>query len=505
MSETRNNSRSRRKWIKRAIVTVIILLIAGALIFAWTSYRRNAEHNTLLKDTARVTMGNISVITQAGGTINYADTVTLESPSDGTVGDFDLRVGDAVQEGDVLLTINNELYEEEIAALEKELETLDMSLLTESSMKTSAVRSPVAGRVKGIFVQKGDDLSAVCQTLEGVVLISPDDLMSVMLPAHAAAALNDPVNVSIGDLTVNGTVTSVDTENVGITFVDQSFEVGKTAKVVDSEGLEIGTGAIFVKTPYYVIATDGIVSSIPVSLNKTVSFGATLINLEKAVHSTAYLRLLESRQEALEKLSGKRLDSATAELTAPADGIITEILTQPDAKILKDAPAIVMSDSNQFELTVNVDEMEIAGITVGKTCEVHIYALEGRTFTGTVTWVSRFSSNFEGVSRYPVTVELNDQTEILSGMSARADILVTENTGVLLVPAQAVQVIDGKKFVSVVDSVDANDQTDEEGRSVEVQTGISSGSMTEIISGLNEGDIVILPTEASSGFDRFMF
>ncbi|MDD4096083.1 MAG: HlyD family efflux transporter periplasmic adaptor subunit [Oscillospiraceae bacterium] len=509
MSETRNKSRSKRKWIKRAIITLILLLIAGALFFAWISFRKRTADRALLQDTVRVARGDISMITQAGGWISYADTVTLEAPGDGTIGDIDLRLGDFVNKGDVLLTITNELYNDEILALEKELEALDMSLLAESSMKSSSVRSPVAGRVKGIYVQKGDDLSVVSQTLDGVVLLSADDLMSVLLPSDADAALNDAVKVLIGEQTVDGRVTSVDEDQIEITFSDHSFTVGETAKVTDPDGLEIGTGEVCVKTPYYVIATAGIVSSIPPALNKTVSLGGTLINLEESVYSASYLRLLKSRQEALDKLSEKRLGSATTELIASESGVITELFAQKGSTTTKGAPALTLSVSDTLELVVNVDEMEIAGITVGKTCRIFVPALEGQEFDGTVIRVSQAAVNTDGLSRYPVTVSIENPTGvlsgILSGMTARADILVVENTGVLLVPAQAVQVIDGKKYVSVVDSIDDNDQTMQEGRLVEIQTGLSSGSMTEIISGLQEGDIVIIPTEESFAFGNFMF
>ncbi|MBN1892678.1 MAG: HlyD family efflux transporter periplasmic adaptor subunit [Clostridiales bacterium] len=504
MSETKPKSPIKRKWIKRTVIILILVVVFGGIYALWKSYRDNLLAQSLLQDTVRVESGDISLIVQAGGTISHSRTENLKSPTNGVIEEIFVRTGDAVQKGDVIFTVHNDQLEDEIIALEKELEALDMSLLGESSRKSSSVRSPVAGRIKGIYVQKGDDLAAVSPTLDGVILISPDDLLVVTLPADPRATVNDAVTVHIGDITADGRVTATTEESLEITFSDHSFAVGEVASVTDSGDREIGTGEIRVKTPYYVPASVGVVSSIPVSVDSTVSLGSTLIRLEEPVHSAPYLRLLESRQEIVEKLSEKRSESAVTSRTAPEDGIITQILIMEDTEVLKDTPVVALSVSDSLELTVRVDELDIASIEIGQSCKVYLNALDKSVFNGSITWISKSASASTGSAQYPVTVQIEEPTDILAGMSARVEIMSDQRTNVLLIPSLAIQNIDGKMFVMVADEADENGQTADQGRQFEIETGLSDGANTEVISGLQEGDRIILPA-AETGFAGFLF
>lgn len=504
MSETKSKSPIKRKWIKRAVIIMILVVVIGGIYALWKSYRDNLLAQSLLRDTARVESGDISLIVQAGGTVSYSEVENLKSPSSGIIEEIFVRTGDAVQKGDVIFTVHNDQLEDEILALEKELETLDMNLLSESSGKSSSVRSPIAGKIKGIYVQEGDDLQAVAPTLDGVILISPDDLWVVTIPADPRVAVNDSVTVHIGDRTADGRVTAENEEDLEITFSDRSFSIGQVASITDSDDREIGTGKIRVKTPYYVSATAGVVASIRVSVNSTVSLGSTLIRLEEPVHSPAYLRLLESRQDIVDKLSEKRGESAVTPRIAPEDGIITQILILEDTEVLKDTPVVALSLSDSLELTVQVDELDIASIDVGQTCKIYLNALDKRVFNGSITWISKTASAAAGISQYSVTVQIEEPTDILTGMSARVEILSDQRTDTLMIPSLAIQNIDGKMYVLVADKADENGKTADQGRQVEIETGLSDGANTEVISGLQEGDLIILPA-AETGFAGFLF
>ena len=184
MSETKKSPKKRSKWIKRVIIIAVILMIAFTGYWMWTSYRDRVKAESLLQNTISVERGNIDRVIQAGGTVSYAEWITVKSPADGQVEELLVKVGDAVLKGDVILTIRNDMLEEQILTLEKDLEEVDMNLLSQSSMKISSIRSLVSGRVKGIYIDEGDDLSVVSKSTNGAILISLDDMMLVTIPAN---------------------------------------------------------------------------------------------------------------------------------------------------------------------------------------------------------------------------------------------------------------------------------------------------------------------------------
>ena len=152
-----------------------------------------------------------------------------------------------------------------------------------------------------------------------------------------------------------------------------------------------------------------------------------------------------------------------------------------------------------------MDELDIANIYIGQTCRVYVFALENRFFTGTVSWVAQAATAQDGISTYPITIRIDDPVDIRTGMSARTDIEIAKLTDVLLIPSEAIRIIDGEKYVMVADTTDAQGRTAESGRQVKIETGLTNGVETEILSGLNAGDRIILPTEEKEEFNGFMF
>ncbi|NLO63016.1 MAG: biotin/lipoyl-binding protein [Clostridiaceae bacterium] len=506
MSESRSRSKSTRKWIKRGIILAVLLIITISLMLAWASFKNRQEAESLLLPTAIAERGDIRTIVQAGGSISYSETVTVSAPSNGKAEEILFRSGDAVQKGDVILRLRNDRIEEELSALQAELNAAEMNLLSESPMKSSTLRSPVSGRVKGIYIAKDDDLSVLSKTTDGLILLALDDSLVVTLPAETQASLGDRVTVQIGDQSADGIVTDITDDKVDVTFPDRSFNIEDTAKVLDESGREIGTGSLRVKTPYYFIYSSGTVSSVSVSLNSKVSFGSTLIRLKEAVYSPAYLSLLESRQEIVEKISGKRSEPEFVEVTAPESGIITEFMVTEGAEIPVDSPLAIISVAGSLELNVNIDELDISSVEIGQPCKIFLYSADSKPYTGTVNWIAQTGSvnSMSYINNFQVKIVFADTAGLRVGMSARVEILTDEHKDVVLISTQAIRNIDDKEYVFIADNVDANGKTSDSGRQVEVTTGLSNGYMTEIISGLAEGQAAVMPSE-EIGFEQLFF
>jgi len=134
----------------------------------------------------------------------------------------------------------------------------------------------------------------------------------------------------------------------------------------------------------------------------------------------------------------------------------------------------------------------VANLEVGDQAEI---TPDGATATvfGTIASIGLLSTSDQGVAAYPVTVDVTPGQEGLhDGVSADVDLVYERRTDVLTVPSLAVTTTDGKSTVTTVDA-DGKEST------VEVTTGETSGNLTEITSGLAEGDEVVLAVFTPGG------
>lgn len=158
-------------------------------------------------------------------------------------------------------------------------------------------------------------------------------------------------------------------------------------------------------------------------------------------------------------------------------------------------------DLSYLEMTMNIDELDIGSVAVGQTVEITVDAVEGRTYTGTVTRVSVAGTTSGGITTYPVTVRIDETDGLLPGMNVDAEIVLDQAEDVLAIPSGAVN--RGDTVLITADSPSAANALDQEAPEgyvyVSVETGVSDDSYIEILSGLQEGDTVAyIPTSAGA-------
>jgi RND family efflux transporter MFP subunit len=181
------------------------------------------------------------------------------------------------------------------------------------------------------------------------------------------------------------------------------------------------------------------------------------------------------------------LDDAT--ITAPTGGVITAVNVR-EGDVLTPATLTVSAfrvvDPAHLEMTGLIDEMDVAGITVGQEVVVTLDALPGIEVPGVVRFVSAAAFIQAGVVLYPTTISLmNPDPRVKDGMSATANIIVETRPNVLVVPTTAVFAEAGRSVVYLVGGDGTMTARD-------VTTGLRSGRFVEITSGLQEGDEVSL-------------
>lgn len=173
------------------------------------------------------------------------------------------------------------------------------------------------------------------------------------------------------------------------------------------------------------------------------------------------------------------------QLIAPFDGAITEVNIREGELVGGFNPAIGVMDLSALELLAEIDEIDISEVHAGQPVEIRFDAFPGKTATGKLSLIFPAASTDRGATLYRAVVTL-DPTELAlrPGMGATVKIATVERTNVLVVPTRAIKSAGTQKIVVVRD--------DSGTRNVVVETGLSDGVETEIVSGLSEGMMVAL-------------
>jgi HlyD family secretion protein len=148
---------------------------------------------------------------------------------------------------------------------------------------------------------------------------------------------------------------------------------------------------------------------------------------------------------------------------------------------------IVLDNIDEYQVVLAFSEADTANIAPSQKVQLTFDAVPDLTLAGSVLSVSPTGTAISGVISYYVTVALPmGDPRLKSGMTAQAEVLTKEIPNVLAVPSAAVHTQNGKSVVTVV-------QTDGTQRSVSVETGATGDGKTQIVSGLSEGQQVVLP------------
>jgi HlyD family secretion protein len=211
---------------------------------------------------------------------------------------------------------------------------------------------------------------------------------------------------------------------------------------------------------------------------------------EKEVSKQTSLNILSAQiTQAKIKVEQAQYDLDLAKLTAPISGEVIQVngsegetikiqSTSSDTAFIK-----ILSDSN-FTTEVYVEEIDIAQIQKGQKVIITMDAIPDLELEGVVTFISSIATtSSSGVVTYLVRVEITDSKDapIKEGMTTYVEFLTKEAVDAILLPVKAVTSRGNRSVVQL-----------ENGETRTVETGVSDGSMIEIVSGLTMGEKVVI-------------
>ena len=233
--------------------------------------------------------------------------------------------------------------------------------------------------------------------------------------------------------------------------------------------------------------------------NKDYLAALTRRDNSKAQIGVDSARLKQARAQVQQAQAGlKQLEEQLSYTTivAPMDGVIlSRDVEIGDAVssilVLGSTATLVMTegDINEVYVQGKVDEADIAHVYMAQPARIKVESFRDRVFNGKVTKIAPLGVEKDNVTTFEVRVSINNPGgELKANMTANAEIILDEHKGVLMVPESAVMYDNQKKA-----TVEIPDKKQKEGkRKVPVTVGLSNGSVTEVLSGLKEGDQVVL-------------
>jgi HlyD family secretion protein len=179
-------------------------------------------------------------------------------------------------------------------------------------------------------------------------------------------------------------------------------------------------------------------------------------------------------------------------VNAPINGVVTarnvepgQIISSGISNVGGGTSVLTLSDLSSMFVLASVDESDIGHVRLNQPADVSADAFPGRIFPGRVVRIATRGVNVSNVVTFEVKIEVTDGNLLRPEMTANVEIVTERKDDIITVPAEAITRRDGKHFVTVVEDEDTTEDR-------EVETGIGNGTRTEVVSGLKEGETVIV-------------
>jgi len=194
---------------------------------------------------------------------------------------------------------------------------------------------------------------------------------------------------------------------------------------------------------------------------------------------------IKQKEENLAELKEKLEDYY---IYSPFNGIIIEISEKAkEGESVSQGTTLATLITNQKIAKISLNEIDAAKVKTNQKANLIFDALPDLNLTGRVVKIDATGTVSQGVVSYGVEIALDSYNEkIKPGMSVTADIIINSKKNVLLLPNNAIKSNKGINSVQILDGNNVRFQ--------KIEVGLSNDTMTEIISGLKEGDRVILST-----------
>ena len=504
----------KRNW-KKITAVVCVAAVAAAVLLPRNS-KKAVQASTQYMETA-LERRDITNTFSGSGTISAANTYTVKSLVKGTVLTADFEVGDTIEKGTVLYTIDSSDVATSVEKAQLALEQAQRSY--DDTADAQYIRSVIGGTVASIKVKAGDYVTAG----QEIATVRDDSslLLTLEFPAADASgfAVGQAAEVILNGTfeTLSGTVQAVagtDTISSGNLLVrtvtiavknNGSLTTAQAASATINGVSALASARFDYQHQQTVTATtSGTVAAVCVKEGTAIEANTAIVQLSGTELSRQVQSAADSLLNAQLSMSDTQKQMENYTITSPISGTVIQKNVKAGDTVGTDTTAsetlCTIYDLSYLEMTLNVDELEILSIKEGQTVTITADAISDRIFTGVVTSVSAAGTTTGGTTTYPVTIRIDDTGDLLPGMNATAEIEVSSASNALAVPNGSV--VRGNYVLVTKDSPSAanavQDMTAPDGYVyVKITTGTSDNDSIEVTGGLQEGDTIAYDANAA--------
>lgn len=209
--------------------------------------------------------------------------------------------------------------------------------------------------------------------------------------------------------------------------------------------------------------------------------------------------IIEQRQNALNDAEEKYGDYF---ITSPFDAVVAKVSVSVGDQVSSGTTAATLI-TDEMQAQISLNEVDAANIKIGDKATMTFDALPELTITGKVYQIDTLGTVSQGVVTYNAKIVFDTSNErVKPGMSVSADIITNVKENVLVVPNTAIKTQGGKSYVETLDPALLKAANIESGsvtlvtvpNRIDIETGIANDTQTEVVSGLVEGDSIIMQT-----------
>jgi HlyD family secretion protein len=515
-----------RKRIFIAIGIVAVLAVAAIVVF---TSNRGPSAITLtgeLETTPTVT-GPLSEIIGATGIVSSNQSAILQWKTSGFVRETHAQIGDTVQAGDVLATLeqntlspNDIRAQVDLVSAQQALDDLLNSRLEQASAQQAVEAAQEAlDEAHNPELAQAKALQAIAEAQQEVA--DAEYQLTIQITPISQNALNQAqANLVLAEKKLNDTLGQIERIEKKLNKPEDKYKFWESRKLYKRilEGLEL-------QRIQHQIAYENSLQKYqdlqaPPNPNDVAVAKANLLHAQgqlseaerewariKDGTSPADIALLEAQLSdalrewerlrdgpTIEDISAAQARVAAAQATlnqasliAPFNGTITDVNTKRNDQVSSGTPAFRLDDLSHLWIDVDVSEIDINNVEVGQPVILTYDAMPDKEYHGLVVEVSPVGNEVLGVVNFKVTVELTDaDADVRPGMTAAVEIIVSRVDEALLVPNRAVKTLEGEFVVYILSK---NGQMEP----VEITLGASSDKFSQVLAGnLNPGDLVVL-------------
>ena len=510
------NKRLRRGlWIGGALAALALIFI---FIVSPRLQAPGAEANGE-RETVEAFIGDLSATASAGGRVVARRTATLAVDLPGVVRQVNVRVGDAVQAGDVLLVLDATSYELNVAAAEQNVAVqqanLDGLRTAPAAADIAAAEAAVAGAEAGLVALTAGPREAEVAAAEANLRAADANVAAARAQLAQAAAGPNAAQIAAAEAELAQAqaqqVSARLANEANPTFqTDQVLQAANEAVAVaqarlnalrdgaDRNAVAAAAANVDAAMAQQQIAAanlenlqqPGTASQIASSEAQLAQAEAALAGLREPV-SDARLRAAEAQLAQAEiSLTDARDTLARTQVVAPFDGVITAVGANPGE--VASGPVIELLAVGTLEVVLAVDELDVGQLAVGQQAAVTIEPWPETEIETVIASIAPGGANSGALVTYDVRLPLdNVPLPIRAGMTANANLVTSNREGVLLVANRAIR-LDRQTGISTVNVVTRDADGNPLYQEVQIRTGLRDNQYTQILDGLNAGDELLV-------------